>query len=204
MCAKYDNKQEEGIIVMSKERDELEELRKELKADAPDENVAEELEEQEEKEETNKPNEISLLKEENEKLREDVMRARADYFNLRTRTEKQRETNAILAAESAVNAMLPVFENLERITEALKDKDDALAKGIIMVQKQFAESLESLGLEFIKAEGDFDPTLHEAILMEPVEDEAMDGKIIGAISRGYKLGGRVLRASKVRVGKFYG
>lgn len=191
---------------MSKERDELEELKKELESDAIDENVAkiDETESDEGKKIKQEPDEISLLKEENEKLREDVMRAKADYFNLRTRTEKQRETNAILAAESAVNAMLPVFENLERIADALTDKEDALAKGIIMVQKQFAESLESLGLEFIDAEGDFDPSLHEAILMEPVEDEAMDGKIIGAVSRGYKLGGRVLRASKVRVGKFNG
>ncbi len=191
---------------MSKERDELEELKKELESDAIDENVAkiDETESDEGKKIKQELDEISLLKEENEKLREDVMRAKADYFNLRTRTEKQRETNAILAAESAVNAMLPVFENLERIADALTDKEDALAKGIIMVQKQFAESLESLGLEFIDAEGDFDPSLHEAILMEPVEDEAMDGKIIGAVSRGYKLGGRVLRASKVRVGKFNG
>lgn len=190
---------------MSKDRDELEKLKKELKSDAAEENFAEENDEQEKQNDTagtDEKDELSLLKEENEKLREDVMRAKADYFNLRTRTEKQRETNAILAAESAVNAMLPVFENLERITDALTNKEDALAKGIVMVQKQFAESLESLGLEFIEAEGDFDPTLHEAILMEPVEDEAMDGKIIGAVSRGYKLGGRVLRASKVRVGKF--
>ena len=181
-------------------RDELEELKKELETDS-DENLEKEIEEQEEQAE---PDELTALKAENEKLREDVMRAKADYFNLRTRTEKQRETNAILAAESAVNAMLPVFENLERITDALEDKEDALAKGILMVQKQFADSLTSLGLEFIDASGDFDPALHEAILMEPVEDEAMDGKIIGAVSRGYKLGGRVLRASKVRVGKFNG
>ena len=181
-------------------RDELEELKKELETDS-DENLEKEIEEQEEQAE---PDELTALKAENEKLREDVMRAKADYFNLRTRTEKQRETNAILAAESAVNAMLPVFENLERITDALQDKEDALAKGILMVQKQFADSLTSLGLEFIDASGDFDPALHEAILMEPVEDEAMDGKIIGAVSRGYKLGGRVLRASKVRVGKFNG
>ncbi|MDO4219209.1 MAG: nucleotide exchange factor GrpE [Synergistaceae bacterium] len=188
---------------MSKEREELEELKKELEADVANESIAGKADEERE-EEIKKPDEISLLKEENEKLREDVMRAKADYFNLRTRTEKQRETNAILAAESAVNAMLPVFENLERIADALTNKEDAVAKGIMMVQKQFAESLESLGLEFIEAEGDFDPTLHEAIFMEPVEDEALDGKIIGAVSRGYKLGGRVLRASKVRVGKFNG
>ena len=181
-------------------RDELEELKKELETDSV-ENLEMEIEEQEEQAE---PDELTALKAENEKLREDVMRAKADYFNLRTRTEKQRETNAILAAESAVNAMLPVFENLERITDALEDKEDALAKGILMVQKQFADSLTSLGLEFIDASGDFDPALHEAILMEPVDDEAMDGKIIGAVSRGYKLGGRVLRASKVRVGKFNG
>ena len=49
-----------------------------------------------------------------------------------------------------------------------------------------------------------DPALHEAISMEPVDDESKDGHIIGAVSRGYKLAGRVLKAPQVRVGKYNG
>ena len=45
------------------------------------------------------PGECELLKEEIRKLKEEVARGRADYFNLRTRMERDRENNAKLAAE---------------------------------------------------------------------------------------------------------
>ncbi|MDO4561332.1 MAG: nucleotide exchange factor GrpE [bacterium] len=144
------------------------------------------------------------LKEEIRKLKEEVARGRADYFNLRTRMERDRENNAKLAAEQAINEMLPVFENLERIAAAVEDKESSLAKGMAMVIKQFADGLGSLGLEFISTEGEFDPALHEAVYMEPVDDAAKDGHITGAICRGYKLAGRVLKAPQVRVGKYNG
>ena len=74
--------------------------------------------------------ESETLKEEIRKLKEEVARGRADYFNLRTRIERDRESNAKLAAEQAINEMLPVFENLERIVAAVDDKDSSLAKGM--------------------------------------------------------------------------
>ncbi|WP_294194081.1 nucleotide exchange factor GrpE [uncultured Cloacibacillus sp.] len=138
------------------------------------------------------------------KLKEEVARARADYFNLRTRMERDRESNAKLAAEQAVKEMLPVFENLERIAAAINDPESGMAKGMAMVIRQFSDGLCKLGLEFIPTEGPFDPALHEAISMEPVDDESKDGHIIGAVSRGYKLAGRVLKAPQVRVGKYNG
>ena len=118
--------------------------------------------------------------------------------------ERDRESNAKLAAEEAVKEMLPVFENLERIAAAINDPESGMAKGMAMVIRQFSDGLCKLGLEFIPTEGPFDPALHEAISMEPVDDESKDGHIIGAVSRGYKLAGRVLKAPQVRVGKYNG
>lgn len=148
--------------------------------------------------------EVERQAEEIKKLKEEVARARADYFNLRTRMERDRESNAKLAAEQAVKEMLPVFENLERIAAAINDPDGGMAKGMAMVIRQFADGLGKLGLEFIPTEGPFDPALHEAISMESVDDASKDGHIIGAVSRGYKLAGRVLKAPQVRVGKYNG
>ncbi|HIT03029.1 MAG TPA: nucleotide exchange factor GrpE [Candidatus Caccocola faecipullorum] len=148
--------------------------------------------------------ELEKQADEIKKLKEEVARARADYFNLRTRMERDRESNAKLAAEQAVKEMLPVFENLERIAAAINDPESGMAKGMAMVIRQFSDGLCKLGLEFIPTEGPFDPALHEAISMEPVDDESKDGHIIGAVSRGYKLAGRVLKAPQVRVGKYNG
>ena len=148
--------------------------------------------------------ELEKQADEIKKLKEEVARSRADYFNLRTRMERDRESNAKLAAEQAVKEMLPVFENLERIAAAINDPESGMAKGMAMVIRQFSDGLCKLGLEFIPTEGPFDPALHEAISMEPVDDESKDGHIIGAVSRGYKLAGRVLKAPQVRVGKYNG
>ncbi len=148
--------------------------------------------------------EVEKLNEEIKKLKEEVARGRADYFNLRSRIERDRESNAKLAAEQAVNEMLPVFENLERLAAAVNDPESSLAKGMSMVIRQFSDGLEKLGLEFIPIAGEFDPAVHEAVTMEPVCDPSKDGHIIGALCRGYKLAGRVLKAPQVRVGKFNG
>ena len=98
----------------------------------------------------------------------------------------------------------PVFENLERVCCAVEDEESNLYKGIMMVTKQFYKALENLGLESIETEGDFDPSVHEAVSMEPVDDESRDGCIIGTLRKGYRLAGRIIRAPQVRVGKYTG
>ena len=147
---------------------------------------------------------IEEMKREIKSLTEEAARARADYYNLRTRVERDREKNCKLAAERSVEELLPVFENLERVCCAVEDEESNLYKGIMMVTKQFYKALENLGLESIETEGDFDPSVHEAVSMEPVYDESRDGCIIGTLRKGYRLAGRIIRAPQVRVGKYTG
>ena len=145
------------------------------------------------------------LAEKDEKIKaltEEAARARADYYNFRTRVERDRERDMKFAAERSVNGLLPVYENLERVFESLPDKEDNFAKGVSMVVKQFFEVLGSLGLEEIRAEGKFDPSLHEAVMTEAVKDEAEDGSVLAVFRKGYTLAGRVLRAAQVKVGKY--
>jgi len=53
------------------------------------------------------------------------------------------------------------------------------------------ETIDAVGAQF-------DPNFHEAIDHVPSADHP-EGEIIGEIQRGYTLGGRVLRPSRVRV-----
>ncbi|MEG1641630.1 MAG: nucleotide exchange factor GrpE [Synergistaceae bacterium] len=133
---------------------------------------------------------------------EEAARARADYYNLRTRVERDREKDKKLAAERAVDLLLPVYENLERVCEAVEDRESNLYKGVSMVTKQFFGAMTTLGLEEISAEGAFDPSCHEAIMMQETDEEEKDGKIVDVFRKGYKLAGRVIRASQVRVGNY--
>ena len=144
---------------------------------------------------------IEKMKQDIKNLTEDAARARADYYNLRTRVERDREKNCKLAAERSIEELLPVFENLERICCAIDDEESNLYKGMTMVTKQFYKALENLGLERIDTEGEFDPSVHEAVSIEPVEDASKDNCIIGTLRKGYRLAGRIIRAPQVRVGK---
>jgi molecular chaperone GrpE len=46
----------------------------------------------------------------------------------------------------------------------------------------------------------FDPEIHEAVDTGDVGPE-MDGKVIGEYSRGFRLGERLLRPARVKVGR---
>ena len=70
--------------------------------------------------------------------------------------------------------------------------------GIRLIHRKFQSLLEMNGVTEIEADGQqFDPNIHEAVMF----GEGEDGKVIGVVQKGYKLGGRVLRPAMVIVGK---
>ena len=139
--------------------------------------------------------------EEVSQLRNEASRAKADFYNYRTRIERDRARDRVLAAEGAVLNLLPVLDNLERALDAESDKESSMYKGISMVKKQFFEALQNMGLKLIEASGMFDPSVHEAVMLVDVESGDEDGMVMEALHRGYMLGEKVLRAAKVKVGR---
>ena len=156
-------------------------------------------EEIKQEEEEKKPS----LEEENEKLKDDLARERADYYNYRQRAIKERQEARKRAQEDIITAILPVLDNLDRALDAA-DTEDAknILKGVEMVQRQFVNVLENLGVSVINAEGEvFDPAQHDASGTEQVKDPELDGKVITQRLKGYRTKDRVLRPAQVTVGK---
>ena len=125
----------------------------------------------------------------------------AEYDNYRKRSAKEREGVYTDAYADAIQAILPVLDNMER---ALQYKDaqggeDNLAKGLEMIMKSFAESLSKMGVTEIAALGEhFDPNLHNAIMH--VDDEQYgEEEIVEVFMKGYAKGDRVIRHSVVKV-----
>lgn len=145
--------------------------------------------------------ELAAAREEIDAYKDEAARAKADFYNYRTRVERDRARDRILAAEGTVDLLLPVLDNLDRTMLAVQDKDSALYKGVAMVQKQFFSALRALGLQVIDTSGAFDPKVHEAVAVVDVDDEARDGMVLEELYRGYLLGDKVLRAAQVKVGK---
>jgi molecular chaperone GrpE len=145
--------------------------------------------------------EIEKTRAEAERYRDEAARAKADFYNYRTRTERDRARDRALSAEIAVSALLPVLDNLERALDAENDKESSMHKGISMVRRQFFSALQSLGLKAIDTGGAFDPSIHEAVTTEDVDDPEKDGMVTEVFHGGYMLGDKVLQAAKVKVGR---
>ena len=68
-----------------------------------------------------------------------------------------------------------------------------------MIFKQLTDILTASGLEEIDAVGqDFDPNFHHAVLTDNNEDFD-SGKVTEVLQKGYKLNGKVIRPSMVKV-----
>ena len=136
-------------------------------------------------------------------LEHDLAVQRADFYNFRQRTIKERQETRKRSQEEVIIAILPVLDNLDRALEAANSEDaKSILKGVEMVQRQFVNTLENLGVSIIKTEGEnFDPALHDASGTEKVDDPGLDGKIITERLKGYQTQERVLRPAQVTVGK---
>jgi len=62
--------------------------------------------------------------------------------------------------------------------------------------------LESHDLQEIPTDSEFDPTVHNAIEIAPIDDADMDGQIVDVVRRGFRSEHSVLRYAEVTVGKY--
>lgn len=130
-------------------------------------------------------------------------RARADFANYKKRVERDQAQAHQTAAGNILKRYLAIVDDLER---ALRNKpaegDGALwAEGVDLVYRKMLALLESEGVKPMLAEGQqFDPNLHEAILMED-SDLYESGQITEVLQQGYLLGDKVLRPAMVRVAR---
>ena len=134
--------------------------------------------------------------------REDqLIRQIAEGENRQRRLRKESEWDRDRFRSDLVNSLLGVLDDLERALAQRPEGagEDAFGEGISLIATGFREALGALGLLAIAALGEkFDPTLHDALMQVPDTDEEK-GRIVQEIQRGYKLGERVLRPSKVAV-----
>jgi molecular chaperone GrpE len=133
-----------------------------------------------------------------EELVADLKRVAADFDNYRKRIQREQEAMVARAHEKLVEEILPVLDDLERALEAAAMHEEAkLEDGVLLVYRQLRNVLVKEGLEEISAEGEFDPHFHEALAALPSEER--EGTILEVVQKGYLLGDRVLRPTRVIV-----
>ena len=134
-------------------------------------------------------------KENVKKLKDQLIRALADYDNLRKRVDAEKDDFVRLANLKLIIKFLPILDMLYDAQKHLHDS------GLAIAINEFEGALKDEGLEKIVSESGtkFNATVHEA-----VETVKMDGKKTGIIAEELLTGwryvdGPVIRPSKVKV-----
>ena len=136
-----------------------------------------------------------------EELTNRLLRLQADFENFRRRTTTEKEQLSTFVTAGVVGKFLKVLDNFERAeASAAKATDmEAVITGMQMIRRQFEVCFSELKVEEIPAQDQkFDPQYHEAVMRghnPELEDEVIDM----VFEKGYKLGDKVIRHSKVRV-----
>ena len=131
------------------------------------------------------------------------LRTLADFQNYRRRQQEEMERSRLRLLESLMEELLPILDNFERALQAAEATRELepLLEGVRLTERQVKALLARYDIHPIKAVGQpFDPNLHEAV--QRIEtDEYEDGIIIDEVERGYRIGERVLRPSRVIVAR---
>lgn len=129
------------------------------------------------------------------------LRARADYQNLKRRTDEEKESMRSLMNSDLILRLLPIADNFERALRAAEQTRDyeKLVSGVNAVYRQMQEFLTREGVMPIEAvDQPFDPNLHNAVLREETTEHP-ENTVLEELQRGYLLNGRVIRPAMVKV-----
>ncbi len=136
-------------------------------------------------------------------IAEKYLRVLAEYDNYRKRAAREMIALAKTATENLIIEILPILDNLDLATEH-KDNPtsmDEYVKGVALIEDQLRDVLAAKGLIPIEAVGKpFDPNLHDAVSVLE-SDEYESGMVMHEVQKGYQLGDKVIRHSKVVVSK---
>ncbi len=137
-----------------------------------------------------------------EEQKDKYLRLSAEFDNFRKRTMKEKAELIKNGGEKAINAVLPVLDDMERALQNMEKADDvkAIYDGINLIYQKFLKNLHQEGLEKMEPVGkEFDTDYHEAIALVPAQSEEQKGKVLDCVQTGYKLNEKVIRHAKVVV-----
>lgn len=168
-------------------------------------NTAESVEEEEASNETSgEKDELTAAQEEIAQLKDKYLRSVAEFDNYRKRTLKEKAELILNGSEKAVQAILPIIDDMERAIANAEKTDDVnvLREGMQLIYQKTNKIMESLGVKKIETDNaDFDTNFHEAVAMVPGMGDDKKGKVLDCVQTGYTLNDKVIRHAKVAVGQ---
>ncbi len=130
-------------------------------------------------------------------------RSAAEFANYKKRVEKEKTEYAQFASSLLLAKLLDVMDGFDAAFNSIPERfrEEPWVEGIRLVEQKLKRVLESEGVKPIEAQGkEFDPNYHDAMFYEQ-SPGVPEGRVIGEFQRGYMLGDRVLRPTRVKVSK---
>jgi len=148
--------------------------------------------------------ELDKVKAELAEQKDKYLRLYSEFENFRRRTAKEKLEMVKTANESLISDLLPVVDDFERADKSFTEEAEvkSIKEGIDLVYQKLVKALEKKGVSIIAVEkgSDFDPEFQEAITQIPAPEEKLKGKVVDVIEKGYLLGEKVIRFTKVVTG----
>lgn len=146
------------------------------------------------------PSELEIAQAKADENWDRYVRTAAELENVRKRASKDVENAHRYALERFGKELLAVKDSLEMgLSAAGNASVESLLEGTEATLKILGATLQQFGIEELDPAGEpFDPSLHEAISMQP-SDEAEPGSVLTVVQKGYSLNGRLLRPAMVIV-----
>ena len=174
---------------------------------------------------------VATLQRERDAMKEQLLRAVADFDNYRKRIDRERRELSEYAAADVLLDLLPIIDNFERALQASNpasssaqsasasakapaDKTahkeagqhggaelEAFRRGVELIHKQMLDLLRKRGVTPIEARGADFDPNVHQAVIHEPSGEHREGEVMEELQRGYKLGDRLLRPAMVKVAK---
>lgn len=145
-----------------------------------------------------KPTQLELAKSEAAEMKDMALRKMAELENYRRNNQNLSKDVRERTVAEVIKEFLPAIDAFSRAEGMITDEKTKSGVGII--KEQLLNVLKRYNVTAIEAaDAEFNPNLHECIMQVDSPDKA--GKVIYEIEKGYMIGDKILRYSKVAVGK---
>jgi len=144
---------------------------------------------------------IEVLRQTSDDFKDKFLRSRAELDNYRRRSVAELERARASGLDSAIAAVLRVFDDLERALQVSGEgMETPITEGVQLVLENLEADLGRLGVERLGAPGEkFNPEQHEALTSLPVEEGHEPGTIAQVVTVGFSQGSRLIRPASVVV-----
>ncbi len=127
-----------------------------------------------------------------------LLRLAAEFENYKKRVMKEAVSARELAKADLARSLLPIIDEFYfAVLASGESQDKNFSKGVEMLYSNFIDAMKKEGLERVKADGRYDPYLHEIMMTK--ESERKPGTILEVVKEGYTFNGILLRPAAIVV-----